>query len=291
MKIYLKFIKIYINLLSFIVPKYCGNKAFTIFQKIRHKKIKEQEKEYYTKATKFFVLLEKENLNCYEFGNPKGKLVFLVHGWDSNAGSLSKFAFELVEKGYRVIGFDLPAHANCKETHTNLFICKTAFQALLKYINPKAPFNVVSHSFGSTLSAYTLSQSSYEVDKHVMLTVNNNLELVFLHFNNIFGFNKRVYKQFISIASKTLQEDMSEMYISKKVTSMKYNEILIIHDKFDKVLPFFNAVELCESIPNISLSAYEKIGHYRMLWNDNVIQETINFINKNNNHENSYLNI
>ena len=65
-----------------------------------------------------------EDLHCYEFGNPNENLVFLVHGWDSNAGSLSRFETELASNNYRIISFDLPAHTNTKETHTNLYICK-----------------------------------------------------------------------------------------------------------------------------------------------------------------------
>ena len=50
--------------------------------------------------------------------NPE-KLVFLLHGWESNAGSLSKIAFSLSKNNYRVISFDLPGHANYKSNYND----------------------------------------------------------------------------------------------------------------------------------------------------------------------------
>jgi len=53
--------------------------------------------------------------------------VILVHGWDSNAGSMSKIAEALVKKNKRVIAFNLPGHAFSKSSSTNLIECKDAF--------------------------------------------------------------------------------------------------------------------------------------------------------------------
>lgn len=274
----LKLIKLYLNLLSIIAPKYGGRVAFKLFQKTRFKKIKEKEHQFYEKAKPFSVPLEREALYCYEQGNPKGKLVFLVHGWDSNAGSLSRFATELSRKNYRVISFDLPAHAHSKLTHTNLIECHNAFSKLIAYINPKAPFNIISHSFGSTLSAYTLSESNYKLDKMVLLTSNNSIESVFLWFQNMIGFNQVIYDEFSKVVAVFFKEHIDDMLVSKRIAKIDYAKLLIIHDKYDKVLTFNHAEEILAAVPNAKLSAYEKIGHYRMLWNDDVVKETIDFI-------------
>jgi len=280
MTLYLKFIKIYINMLSHIVPKYAGKLSFRLFETTRKYPIKKREQPFYEKAMHFRVPFEDEDLYCYEMGNPQGKLIFLVHGWDSNAGSLSQFAFKLADKNYRVISFDLPAHANSKIKRTNLFICKNAFKTLLKYINPQEPFSIITHSFGSALSSYSLSEMNYKIDKYILLTANNALEPVFLDFKNAIGFNAIIYKQFSNLVTKTMGEKLENMHISKKIPQIDYKKILIIHDKFDKVLRFHNAEEIHKLIPNTTLSVYEKIGHYRMLWNDDVIQETVNFIDE-----------
>lgn len=70
-------------------PAMSGKLAFMLFQKVRKKDIRTREQNFYKKARHFRIPMPSEDLNCYEMGNPGGELVFLVHGWDSNAGSLS----------------------------------------------------------------------------------------------------------------------------------------------------------------------------------------------------------
>lgn len=279
MKIYLKFIKYYLNILSIIAPKYGGKIVINIFQKVRIKRIKEAEKVFYSKMKHFKIPQKnKEPLHCYEIGNPKGKLIFLVHGWDSNAGSLTRFTFELAKKGYRIISLDLPAHSNTKAIRTNLYICKNAFKDLINYINPKEPFSVVAHSFGSIVIAFALSETNYLVDKIVLLSANNKLKEVFLDFQRFIGFNDKIFKQ-IEIWIKTFfKEDLSEMKVTNRLKTVNFEEMLIIHDKFDKVIPYRNAEEITKVLKNTKVQAFEKIGHYRMLWNEDVINTTINFI-------------
>jgi len=281
MKLYLKFIKHYLNFLSFVAPKYGGKVAVTIFQKVRIKKIKRREAKFYETAKHFRVKREGlEDLHCYEMGDPNGKLVFLVHGWDSNAGSLSRFATELASKNFRVISFDLPAHTNTKETHTNLYVCKEALKTLIVHINPTVSFNVISHSFGSSLTSYVMAETDYKFDKIVFLSVNNSIETIFRHFQKLLGFNERIYNEVNKWVVKIIKEDLSEMIIANKLKLSNFKEILIIHDKFDKVIGFNNAEEIHKAIPNTVLKSYEKIGHYRMLWNENVVSDAVTYLSE-----------
>jgi len=279
MKMYLKFIKHWLNFLSIIAPKYGGKIVINIFQKVRIKRIKEAEKEFYSKMKPFKVSQKNnEALHCYELGKPNGRLVFLVHGWDSNAGSLTRFAFELANKGYRVISLDLPAHSNTEEIRTNLYICKNAFKALIDYINPKEPFSVIAHSFGSIVIAFALSETNYLVDKIVLLSANNKLKEVFLGFQKFIGFNDKIFRHIEIWIKNFFKEDLSEMKITNRLKTVNFEEMLIIHDKFDKVIPYRNAEEIVKIVQNTKVLAFERIGHYRMLWNEDVINETINFI-------------
>ena len=111
MNIQLNIVRLYFKLISLFAPKFAGSKAFKLFQKVRVKSIRKREEDFYTKASHFKVTSFKEDINCYELGASNSDIVFLLHGWESNAGSLSKFAYQLAENNYRVISFDLPGHA------------------------------------------------------------------------------------------------------------------------------------------------------------------------------------
>jgi len=278
MKYYLKILKFYYKIISFLSPQLGGRLAFKLFQKVRKKDISKREISFYEKARHFRIPLPKEDLHCYEFGNPTGELIFLVHGWDSNAGSLSKFAFELEERNYRVISFDLPGHANSKSEYTNLYECKEAFKKLIEFINPQEPFTIISHSFGSAMTAYTMAELNYTVDKFVFLTTPNSLLDIFINFKNFVGITDKTFSFMLNNVNKLLQEDIHNISVEKKLKQVSFTKLLIVHDKKDKILPYKNSEEVLNSIKNTKLKSYERIGHYRMLWNDDVLEDTLAFI-------------
>jgi pimeloyl-ACP methyl ester carboxylesterase len=55
--------------------------------------------------------------------------------------------------------------------------------------------------------------------------------------------------------------------------------LLLIHDEYDKIIPFKNSEEIKKmNMENTQLIKYSKIGHYKMLWNDKVVEDTIHFL-------------
>lgn len=134
------FLKTYFGWTSFINPEKAATKSFRLFQKVRRKGIREREEHFFALSRSFQVQTTKEPVDCFELGNPTGEVVLLVHGWDSNAGSMSMIAHALAKQNKRVISFNLPGHAFSKSSYTNLVECKDAFLAVLDYLNLKAPF-------------------------------------------------------------------------------------------------------------------------------------------------------
>ena len=278
MKFYLKLIKHYLNFLSVFTPKYGGKIAVRLFQKVRLREIKTREEPFYKNTQASILKVNNQDMLFYELGNPKGNLIFLVHGWDSNAGSLSMFAFEFAKNNYRVISLDLPAHAKSQGTHTNLFECKDALIQLIKHVNPQQKFSIIGHSFGAAVTSYALAELDYKINKIVLLSANNIMKVIFDDYQKLVGFNDKIYNQVSLWTKQNFNQSLEELILSDKIKIIKYDELLIIHDKFDKVLPFKSALEIKEAIPTTKIIAFEKIGHYRMLWNKEVLKETIKFI-------------
>ena len=275
MKFILLLNRLWLNLTSYISPNYCGRRVVSIFSKVRIKSIREKEKPFFEKARKFEVTRDKENISCYELGNPEGQLLFLVHGWESNPGCFTQFLPHLSK--YRIIAFTLPAHAHNKETHTNLYRCKDAFKLVLEHINPTEPFHVVAHSLGSSVTSFTLSEMEYQVDKLIFLSANNKIEQVFTDFQKLVGFNNRVFKLLEKRIEKLVGVKLSDMQVEERLKKVDFKELLLIHDKYDKIIRFENSEVLHQKFPNSKLIPFEKIGHYRMLWNEEVLSEVLKF--------------
>lgn len=277
-------LKAYFGSLSTVAPGYAARKGFDLFQKVRKKSIRDREENFFENARKFDVEAELdkgkvEQINCYEMGDINHPLVLLVHGWDSNAGSMSQIAYKLVKEGRRVILFNLPGHAFYKRSSTNLLECRMALSAVLEEINPDPGFSVISHSFGSAVTAYALSKNEYKVDKLIFLTNPNKVERIFQDFKNFIGLGDRAYNKLLTMTREKLGEPIESVSVAANLAKVDFEKLLLIHDKNDKVLDYYNSLEVKEATANSELSTYENIGHYKMLWNENVIADCARFLN------------
>ncbi len=271
-------LRTYFGLVSLFNPEKAARQGFRLFQEVRKKDTREREELFFEKARKFKIPFDKEPISCFEIGNPNGELVVLVHGWESNAGSMSKFAFSLAEKGKRVMAINLPAHADHKSNYTNLLECKDALLTFLDYLNPKEKFSIVSHSFGSAVVAYALSKREFKINKLVFLTNPNKIDNIMKEFQNFIGIGNRSYRHLMIITNSKLGEPLEGLNVENTLPKIDYDNLLLIHDKYDKALAYRNSFELNSKIEKSQLITMEHIGHYKMLWNEEVIGRTVAFV-------------
>jgi len=274
----LKLIKIYYTILSFISPKLAANSAFKIFQKVRKKDIRKREQPFYDQAKHYKLKYDKEDIDCYEFGTEHKDLVVLVHGWDSNSGCMLGFIDKLVANNKRVIAFNLPAHAFYKSNKTNYFECKNAFKLVVNQLPKHDNLSFISHSFGSGIVAFGLSEMDIKVDKLVFMTSPNYVVDIFTDFKKMIGLGDKAFELMNKKASNLLNEDVKKVATEQKLSLADFNDLLLIHDKKDKVIPFQNSVNINKAIPNSKIESFESIGHYRMLWHDDVIRLAVDFV-------------
>ena len=274
----IRLIRFYFKTLSIIAPNTAGSHAFELFQRTRKKGIRKIENRFYNMSRHFKVSHHLEEIDCYEMGNPDNPIVLLVHGWDSNAGSMGGIAFELVEQGYFVIAFNLPAHGFSKLKKTNIKMCREYFLAVTEKIYPNKPFSVIAHSFGSAVTSFALEDSRFEVDKLVFLTNPNKFHVFFEEFRDFIQLGEKAFATTIRKAETLIKRPINEMNIQDVSKNIKYNRLLLIHDRVDKVLPYKNSIAVQEKWENTDLLTIEKIGHYKMLWNEHVINSIVKFL-------------
>jgi pimeloyl-ACP methyl ester carboxylesterase len=252
--------------------------AFSLFQKIRIKKIKEKEQPFYDEAREKKLLIEGEEIHTFEFGNPTNDLVILIHGWDSNVGCLYKFVEPLLAKNKHVIGVSLPAHAFHKASKTNMYEAKEMFRRFLSTIpNDKKP-TIISHSFGSGVVALALAELPFEVDQLVFLTSPNEMSDIFLYYQKLIGLHEKSYKILVDKASEVLGEELYELSVANKLTQANFDRLHLFHDESDKILPYKNSQQIFDKIDRSTLYTFNKIGHYRMLWNDELLDKVMEVV-------------
>ncbi len=273
MKLYLITLRVYFRVLSTVSPTTATKVAFKFFEKVNKLPIKPKEEDFYTHAKAFKVHNKYSQVLAYETGSPNGPVIFLVHGWESNAGSLHGINSQLVKAGYRVISLDLPAHGKHTGTHTNLLECTSALQSLINYIDPQEAFSVVSHSFGSAVTTFALSEEKRNIDQLIFLTSPNDMVTIFDDFGTLVGLNNNIVQRLKDHASQLLGQDLESFTVDSKGKDIDYNRLTLIHDRYDKVIPFANSQIIQKALEDAQLVELEKVGHYRMLWNEDVIKK------------------
>ena len=83
-------------------------------------------------------------------------------------------------------------------------------------------------------------------------------------------------------AGAIIQEEIKYVNVQDKLKNISFTKLLLVHDRADKILPYRNSEEIMKANhTNSELKTYNKIGHYRMLWNDEVLKDTLSFITEN----------
>lgn len=263
-------IQLYFKSLSALSPALAGKKAAALFQKPQQRKLRAPERVFYADAHSRSVPYSEGEYHLFESGNSQGELVILVHGWNSNAGSMAGIGSRLAQQGRRVIAIDLPGHGLSVSPRTNIVRMSVALEHLLLSLKG-SPCSIVSHSMGSAVTSYALRNTGISADKLIFLTSPNTMEAVFEEYRDMIGLGTKAYAYLKRMVEAILDTDMETATVSNFLNQSTYESLLIIHDRTDRVIPFDYAVDLFAQTQNSRYLPLEQTGHYRMLWTEDVL--------------------
>ncbi len=278
MKIMLEIMKLRFKLLSVLSPKKAANLALNIFQKPHFNKVREREKEFLNTAKIVRINNDEENIILYETGDKSGKPIITVHGWDSNPGSMSGITNKLAESGFHIFSLNVPAHGISKRESTNMFDTSDIIVKVLEWIDREGEVSFVTHSFGSGAVSLALQKSGIEVDKLAFVTSPDKLWDIFKDYAEVIGLNDAAFKQMIKKTEQRFGRSFDKMQISKVLNDAKFQQLLLIHDVDDKILPFGNTESIHHSNPDSEIFSTKGKGHYRILWDEEVIDKIAQFL-------------
>lgn len=280
MNFVLKLVKLRFQILSVIAPKIAAKQALKIFQKPHFQKVRDREKKFLNTANIIRVKHNPEDIIIYEMGDKSGKPVLMVHGWDSNPGSLYGIAEELIKNGFHIYSLNVPAHGISKQKVTNMFDVSLIIVEILRQLEKYNSISIVTHSFGSGAVSFALEMNQKEVDNLVFVTSPDKLIDIFSDFAKTIGLNEKAFNMMIDQTENRFHKKFDDMEISKALTKVKFDKLLLVHDREDKVLSFKNTKRINEKNPKSEIFATEGKGHYRILWDEEVISKIVDFLNE-----------
>ncbi len=274
----IKIIRLYFKILSALSPKFAAQKALDLFASPRLKKVRDREREFFEKSEIIRLKNEPEDIIIYQLGNKDDKPILMVHGWDSNPGSMSGIAFKLVEKGFRVLVLNVPAHGISKEKYTNMIDVSELIRKIMQEMKFPDKISIISHSFGSGAVSFALEKCKIGVDKLAFVTTSENIIDIFDEFKDFIGISDKVYRLMNKIIEDRYNLKLESLVVSDALKNSKFNQLLLVHDEEDKILPFANSASINRQIPNSTLIPTKGKGHYRILWDKDVIDNVVKFI-------------
>ena len=206
-----------------------------------------------------------------------GPTVLLVHGWGERAASLGALIAPLTSAGYRVVGIDMPGHGDSAHitAQPNLYVAAETIQDVARQLGDVSA--VIGHSVGGHSTMMALHKG-LEVDSVVLLSPSSHLGHALTRFEELLslpprataGLKRKIERRF----GETIWEDTAgtELVRGANVPA------LIVHDREDPQVPLEDSETLASSWPGAALVTTEALGHGRILRDDNVIAQTVSFI-------------
>lgn len=212
--------------------------------------------------------------HLYTWKGSSDKAILLIHGWNGSLDHFEAIIPHLISQNYSVYGIS-PAgfgHSKQKLSHPGLFV--DAIKQSVKLIPTQIDL-AIGHSMGAGALGLAASQ----------VTVANRLIFIsspasFLNVINRFAKAIKLGAKASEIISNEVEVLVGlhrEFEVADKVGSLEV-PCTVIHDKFDKQVPFGDALRLVDSLKSSTLLATENLGHTRILSDTSVCKRILSLL-------------
>ena len=171
-------------------------------------------------------------LSVYEWG--AGPTVLLMHGWSGRSAQFSEFVAPLTRAGYRVIGFDAPAHGRSSGNATSLPEISAALRALSDVYGPLHA--LIAHSFGVACTLHALQQG-LRVNRVVGISPPATIEHLFRVFSERLGLRPAARAGARRLFEARFGSDVWTAFAPLQLAPHARVPALIVHDRGDREGP------------------------------------------------------
>jgi pimeloyl-ACP methyl ester carboxylesterase len=277
-KLQLILIRLYFAITSRLFPSLAVISAHRFFHHPTKTKKSNPNEKPLPKAKKFTIkLYEDITLQGYRWGDKNHPIVFLVHGWSSTSKSMSHFTDLLLKHNYQVISYDAIRHGQSNGKLSDLASWADSVQAILDYVGEVEC--IIAHSFGCA-AVTVASNLGLSTKKLVFIAPIHNVNTILKRFGEQLGIPTHILERMKDYTWK-YNKQRFEVY-GKNLEDIFHSKFhvptLIFHDSEDKEVNIENAKALCQQWPWAVLKETHGLGHRRILYDEKVVEETIEFI-------------
>jgi pimeloyl-ACP methyl ester carboxylesterase len=210
---------------------------------------------------------------------PRGT-VLLVHGWAGEALFMAGFVTPLLERGYRVLALDLPAHGGSSGRRLTFPLGVEAVLAATRGYGPLA--GIIGHSFGGAVSVVSASGGvpaypALSVKRIVTVAAPRAMGPYGEAFSRMVGLTAKGHQAFEGEVMALTGRPMSSFSSRDHLAALAV-PTLLIHAPDDKEIPYADAEAMAEAGPHVTLMPAPGLGHRRILFSSMVHEAAADFI-------------
>ena len=211
-------------------------------------------------------------LASWEWGH-EGPRVLLVHGWEGRGAQLGGLVEPLLERGFRVVTFDAPAHGNSSGTTSSLVHFARAVE---RVVNAFGPFEaIITHSMGGAATAWA-SRHAPLAKRLVMIAPPIDVRDFTRQLSRTLSLSDAVRTEVEKRLEKRLGVAPSELHVGRIAPRMT-TPLLVIHDEEDSDVPIACGEHVVAQWPRAQLIRTTGLGHRRILKDAKVIADAVRF--------------
>lgn len=271
----IKVFRLYFNSIGLIMPRLSAKQLMKVFSKPRARVLRAREIEVLKKANKSYLKFEKDEIKVYQWGEGE-KIAMLFHGWESNAGSLGAFVEPLLNKGYKIIAFDAPAHGGSKGRYSNLVYFKKAAKEMIYHYG--TPELVIGHSLGACAIIMCAYEEKIVFKKTILLAPLNRLMSVFEEYQQILKIPEKLNSRFLNQFESLTGYSFDSFYFHNYGEKTSLNKVLLFHDEADKITKYYHAEDFERNWDAVELHTITETGHYRILWDEAMVGKSMEYV-------------
>lgn len=247
-------------------PELAAQVAARVFGTPRRRARPAWEHEVLARASRRFEIdVDDRRIAAWEWGEA-GPRVLIVHGWEGRATQLGAIAAPLAEMGFRVVGFDAPAHGESGGATTHFVDFARTLEAIADHVGPLHA--VIGHSMGGAVMGYVARQRALAgrppiAKRYVAIAPPKAVADFARTFEGFLEMTLPVRDAFERRLERTLGVPLAS--IRSDAGGFPSAPLLVVHDARDREVPFVCGETMARHWPGAVLHRTEGLGHQRIL--------------------------
>ncbi len=264
-----------LQLTAKIAPRAGAQLGYRILSQPPRFKIPKRERASYANARHSRLAFGAGQLKVLDWGD--GPTILLVHCWGGRATQFFELTNELVNKGFRVLSFDGPAHGESDGKRTDMFQFSEAIAIVASKFAPL--HGVIAHSFGAAMTLLAHRDLGLSAGRFALIAGFKSCNWFLDAFGQFFCVPPSLLTQMKhDLDTRRGQRVDWESLSMVDMIGRVNHPILLIHDREDQEVPFAHAKLLQSSSQDARLLETQGLGHRRILRDPLVISQTVDFI-------------